>query len=201
MIFFINSYIAVFVTFFASKMKATHRLIILGSSQECITCLLTKESLKRNSSENVVKICTQSLSFKYLTRVWTKNIELTSGDQHSTCLSEAPLSVGLWSPWAHLHMVRMLQFMSNINQPSFPTPFHSVLVSISVFMALSTVFHSINSPDNSPFSDSVLTVLSLPYCSYSLISALLLLQSSLCLIGPFNFIFLYDSLLQPWYNP
>ena len=30
--------------------------------------------------------------------------------------------------------------------------FFSVLVSISVFMALSTVFHSINSPNNSPFS-------------------------------------------------
>ena len=28
-------------------------------------------------------------------------------------------------------------------QPSLPTPFYSVLVSISVFMALSTVFHSI----------------------------------------------------------
>ena len=36
----------------------------------------------------------------------------------------------------------------DINQPSLPTPFYSVLVSISVFMALSTVFHSINSPDN-----------------------------------------------------
>ena len=32
----------------------------------------------------------------------------------------------------------------DINQPSLPTPFYSVLVSISVFMALSTVFHSIN---------------------------------------------------------
>ena len=38
----------------------------------------------------------------------------------------------------------------------------SVLVTVSVFMALSTVFHSINSPDYSPFSDSVLPVLSLP---------------------------------------
>ena len=32
------------------------------------------------------------------------------------------------------------------NQPSLPTAFYSVLVSISVFMALSAVFHSINSP-------------------------------------------------------
>ena len=34
----------------------------------------------------------------------------------------------------------------DINQPSLPTPFHSVLVSVSVFMALLTVFRSINSP-------------------------------------------------------
>ena len=38
-----------------------------------------------------------------------------------------------------------------------------VLVSISVFMAFLTVFHFINSRDNSPLSHSVLPVLSLPY--------------------------------------
>ena len=87
------------------------------------------------------------------------------------------------SPRAHLHVVGMLPFMSDINQPSLPTPFYSVLVSISVFMALSTVFRSINSPDNSPFSHSVLPVL------------------SLCPIGPFNYKSLYESLLQPGSNP
>ena len=66
----------------------------------------------------------------------------------------------------------------DINQPSLPTPFYSFLVSISVFMALSAVFYSINSPDNSAFS----------LCSSGFISAL---------IGPFNYISLYESLLQP----
>ena len=33
--------------------------------------------------------------------------------------------------------------VKDINQPSLPTPFYSVLVSASVFMALSTVFHSV----------------------------------------------------------
>ena len=42
-------------------------------------------------------------------------------------------------------------YVKDINQPSFPTLVYSVPVSISVFMALSTVFHSINSPDNSVF--------------------------------------------------
>ena len=46
--------------------------------------------------------------------------------------------------------------MFDINQPSLPTPFYFVLVSVSVFMALSTAFHSINSPNNSLLSHSVL---------------------------------------------
>ena len=60
--------------------------------------------------------------------------------------------------------------------------FYSILVSVSVFMALSTVFHSINPPDNLHF----LTVF---YWSY------------FCLISPFNDVSLYESLPQPWYNP
>ena len=72
------------------------------------------------------------------------------------------------SPWAHLHMVGTLWFMSDVNQLSLLTPFYSVLVSVSVFMALSIVFHSINSPDNSPFSHSVLVVLALPHWSFQL---------------------------------
>ena len=59
-------------------------------------------------------------------------------------------------------------YVKDINQQSLPTPFHSVLVSVSVFMALPTVFHSINSPDNSLLSHSVLPVLFLPYWSFQL---------------------------------
>ena len=78
------------------------------------------------------------------------------------------------SPRTHLHVVGMLWFMFfdtmfmffDINQPSLPTPFYSVLLSISVFMAPSTVFHSINSPDNSPLSHSVLQVLFPPSWSF-----------------------------------
>ena len=55
----------------------------------------------------------------------------------------------------------------DINQPSLPTPFYSVLVSVSVFTALSTVFYSINSPSKSPLSHFVL-FLSLPYWSFQL---------------------------------
>ena len=66
----------------------------------------------------------------------------------------------------------------DISQPSLPTPFYSVLMSISVLMALSTVFCSINSPDNCPLSPSVLLVL-------------------FCLIGSLNCISLYESLPQP----
>ena len=69
-------------------------------------------------------------------------------------------------------------YVFDINQPSLPTPFYSALVSVSVFMALSTVFHSINSPNNSPLSHSVLSVF-------------------FCLIGPFNYISLYESIPLP----
>ena len=48
------------------------------------------------------------------------------------------------------------------------TAFYSVLVSLSVFMVLSTVFHSVNSPDNLLLSHSVLPVLFLPYWSFQL---------------------------------
>ena len=63
------------------------------------------------------------------------------------------------------------------NQPSLLTPFYSVRVSISVIIALSTVFYFINSPDN------------------SLLSHTLFLWSYFCLDDPFNYISLYESLL------
>ena len=91
----------------------------------------------------------------------------------ATAVVSSPSSFCLrLSPRDHLHVVGMLRFMSKTK--SLPTSFFSVLVSTSVFVALSTVFHSINSPDNSPFSHSVLLVLSLPSWSF------------LCLPGPFS---------------
>ena len=47
--------------------------------------------------------------------------------------------------------------------------FKSVLVSVFVFMALSTVFHSVNSSHNSPLSVSVLLVSFLPLLALSTI--------------------------------
>ena len=73
---------------------------------------------------------------------------------------------------AYLHVVGMLRFMSDINKPSLPIPFHFVLVSLYLFMALSTVFNSTNSSNNSPFSHYVLSVLSLPYWSFQLYTSL-----------------------------
>ena len=71
------------------------------------------------------------------------------------------------SLWAYLHVSMGLT-----------TPFYSVLVSVSVFMSLSTVFRSINSPNNSPLSHCVLPVF-------------------FCLLGPFNYISLRGSLPHP----
>ena len=44
--------------------------------------------------------------------------------------SHTCLPPSLSSPRAHLHVVGMLRFMSDINQPSLPTPFYSVLVAV-----------------------------------------------------------------------
>ena len=109
-------------------------------------------------------------------------------DEHSQI--HWSLGFGLWSVraelsnytvfWVNVAMVSpsrggdVAVYVFGINQPSLPTPFYSVLV--SVFMALSTVFHSLNSPGNSPLSHSVrlvlfLSVLStvfLPYRSFQL---------------------------------
>ena len=77
--------------------------------------------------------------------------------------------------------------VQDINWPSSPTPFCSVLP-VSVFMALS--FHSMNSPHNS----SVFSLWTLRFLT-------LFFQSYLSPIGPFNYIPFYESLFQPWYNP
>ena len=58
-------------------------------------------------------------------------------------------------------------YVFDINHLSLATPFYSVLVSVSVFMALSTAFYSINFPDNSLLS----------HCSPGLISAVLVLST------------------------
>ena len=68
----------------------------------------------------------------------------------------------------HFSSTAVLAGSPSRSSPSSSTPFYSVLLCVSVFMALSTVFHSINSPDNSPLSHSVLPVLFLPYWSFQL---------------------------------
>ena len=60
-------------------------------------------------------------------------------------------------------------YVIDIDQPRLPTLLYSGLVSVSVFMALSTVFHSINSSNNSPFFQSVLLVLFLSYWPFNCI--------------------------------
>ena len=70
-------------------------------------------------------------------------------------------------------------YFFDINQPRLPIVFYSVLMSVflfvwlvffffSILIALSTVFHSIKTSDNSPLSHSVLPVLFLPYWSFQM---------------------------------
>ena len=66
---------------------------------------------------------------------------------------------------AHLHMAGMLRFVFDVNQPGLSTPFYPVLVSISVFVVLSTVFRSAFLQTTVRFLNSVLSALFLPYWS------------------------------------
>ena len=77
-----------------------------------------------------------------------------------------PYVVDQLSPLAHLHVVGTLWFMCRAC-PLLFFFFYSVLVSVSVVVALSTVFHTMNTPDNSPFSHSVLPVLPLALLGFS----------------------------------
>ena len=52
----------------------------------------------------------------------------------------------------------VMVYVFDIKPTELAHSFYSVLVSVSVFMALSPIFHSINSPDNSPLSHSVVLV-------------------------------------------
>ena len=86
------------------------------------------------------------------------------------------------SPRAHLHMVGMLQFIPDINQPSLPTLFYSILVSLLSSWPFQLYF--------------ILQLL-----PTTLRSLTLFFWSYLCLIGPFNYKSLYESLLQRRYYP
>ena len=77
-------------------------------------------------------------------------------------------SINLLSAGSHARGGDATVYVMDKNQPSLPIPFYSVLVSISVFVAFSTVFHTINSPGNSPLSHSVLLVLFLPHWPFQL---------------------------------
>ena len=84
-------------------------------------------------------------------------------DSHSPKRNLFPEKVPMGSPSRDRDVA---VYASDINQPSLPTPFYSILVSDSILMVLLAVFHSINSPSNSPLSDSVLPVLLLIYWSF-----------------------------------
>ena len=63
------------------------------------------------------------------------------------------------SPRAHLREVGMFRIVFLHKPTGLTHSFYSLLASMFVFMTLSTVFQSINSPDNSPLSHSLLPVL------------------------------------------
>ena len=87
-------------------------------------------------------------------------------------LYESLLQPWYKSPRAHLPVVGMSGLcQKDIIQPSLPTLIFCSCVYFCLY-GLSTVFHSTNSPDNSPLSHSVHPVLFLPYRSFQLYTTL-----------------------------
>ena len=88
---------------------------------------------------------------------------------------------------------------SDMNQLSLPTPFYFVLVSVSVFMALSTAFHLTNSPGNLNFCFPGLLVLFLLCWSFQL--CIYIERDIYIYIHIYIYIYIsfsvYGSLLQP----
>ena len=82
-------------------------------------------------------------------------------------LPSLPLSLGTGPRWLTFTWWGCYGLCFGHKPTELAHSLYSVLVSISAFMALSTIFHSIHSPDNSPQS----------HCSSGIISALLVLST------------------------
>ena len=109
----------------------------------------------------------------------TEHNAIKAAYHHQSCLSRSKLLIPTTTCPSKLTFTcwGCCSLCPDINQPSLPAPFYFVLVSISVFVALSTVFHSKFLLNNSPLFYPVLPVL----------------WSSFCHIGHFNYISQYKT--------
>ena len=142
-------------------------LIVWAKSQDSVH---KPQFLKRKESRSGSKRRPSAYQPSALPLGHTESRLYSCGSLYLDRVRSTPSKMSVRScPRADLHVAGMLRFMS-LTQASKACSllFYFVLVSVSVCMALSTVFHSINSPDNSPLSHSVLPVLFLPYWSFQL---------------------------------
>ena len=138
-------------------------------------CVRDRNTPWRELVEYCTEICVRD---SFILDLGTCVANPTNASLHYTTLHYTTTNV-ITTPYCYtipacsLSRVGMLRFIFDINQPSLSAPFFSaVIVSVSVFMALSTVLRPINSPDNSLLSYSVRLVLFLPYWSFQLYVAL-----------------------------
>ena len=139
------------------RLPVTHRICVCefhGSS--CVLCAFTLHIF-------VCPVCAYlPCTFVFSVRAFVSRTIVCSMHPHITHLTVFCGSRGLTSRAGDVAVD-----VFDINQPSLSASFYSLLASFSVFMALSTVFYSITSPDNSPLS----------HCSSGLLSALLVLST------------------------
>ena len=103
--------------------------------------------------------------------------------RNSLCLHTDPDCVRTYRSSLFIWPDHITVYVSPCQVPSLPTPFYSVLVSLSVFMALSTVLHSIILPTALRFLTLFFSSFFLPYWSFQL------------------YILCSWKFIQPWYIP
>ena len=112
-----------------------------------------------------------------------KRISISEDRGHILTIWVFTVILSLKSTRVHLHVVGMLQSMSK-TKTNRACPFRFILF-LCLFLSL-WPFHLYFIPKILPTTLRFLT---------------LFFRSYLCLIGPFNYIYLFESLLQPRYNP
>ena len=120
--------------------------------------------LKKRGGGELVRVGWPLLKKKKKARAWNHSPNLPPYSSHAR--KKSHVAMLCWQSYLYLSgfWISVKRRNASLATARY-LPLHNVF---QLLLSLSTVFHSINSPNNSPFSDSVLAVLTLSYCSFQL---------------------------------
>ena len=149
-----------------SRLSITRRMILLGWLIALLVWLFSHCLRLHFCEKGTANDCVYSFRHFLVSQIWHITVSPVVASRPFLSSSETMLST--LGDFIACRLCTTSTTSVAFHEMSLPTPIYFVLTSSSVFMALSTIFHSINSPDNSPLSHSVLPVLILPYWSFQL---------------------------------